>query len=84
MDIIKIGTIELSGFEAERLYESGKRYLVTYSKIYALDYSVNAGYHGRLIYKRQEKGGFTRRGRFFAYPASEVNHLLGFKLLQED
>lgn len=84
MNIIKIGNIELTEEEAARLYQGGRRYLVAYSKIYALDYSVNAGYHGRIIYRRPEKGGYTRRGRFFAYPASEINHLLGFKLLEED
>lgn len=82
MDIIKIGNIELTEEEARNFYENNKRYFVTYSKIYCLDFSKNAGYHGREIYKLIKKGEhFTKKGRFFAYDAGQVNHLLGFNFL---
>ena len=83
MDIIKIGNIELTEAEAAAYYESGKRYFLTYSKIYYIDYSVNAGYNGRIVYI-STSGHFTHKGRFFAYDAAQVNHLLGFKLFNED
>lgn len=80
--MIKIGSIELTETEAEALYTTGKKYLVAYTRIYVIEYSRNAGYHGRVIYRSPNKGeNFTRRGRFFAYTASQVNHLLEFNLL---
>lgn len=81
-NIIKIGNIELTENEARDFYENGRIYFVTYSKIYYLDYSKNAGFHGREIYRLLKKGEhFTKKGRFFAYDAGQINHLLGFHLL---
>lgn len=84
MEIVKIGSVELTPGECEKLITNKKRYIVTYSRIYVLEYSKNAGYHGRDIYIKTSPGGFTRRGRFYTYTAGEVNHLLGFGLLKED
>lgn len=80
--MIKIGSIELTETEAEALYTTGKKYLVAYTRIYVIEYSKNAGYHGREVYRLTNKGEhFTKRGRFYAYNESSVNHLLGFNLL---
>jgi len=81
--MVKIGRIELTEAEADRYYMAGKRYFVSNSIIYNLAYSINAGYHSRPIYK-SPSGLLTKRGRFFAYDAMQVNHLLGYKLLNED
>lgn len=81
--MVKVGRIELSEAEADRYYASGKRYFVNNSSIYSLSYSTNAGYNSRPIYK-SPSGSLTKRGRFFAYDAMQVNHLLGYKLLNED
>lgn len=80
--IIKIGRVELLESEALKMYND-KKYIITYSKIYQLFYSKNAGVYGSVIYQMPTKGtgGFTRRGRFFAMDAETVNHLLGFELL---
>ena len=83
--MVKIENIELTEAEASEYIRTGKRYLVTYSRIYYIDYSVNAGYHGSEIYRTPNKGEhLTRRGRFYAYNEHEVNHLIGFNLLSED
>ena len=81
MEIIKIGSVELTKEEAEKLYESGK-YIVTFSRIYQLHYSnAQKRVYGTEIYRQQ---GMARRGRFYAMDAKTVNHLLGFKLVLED
>ena len=81
MEIIKIGNVELTKEEAEKLYESGK-YIVTFSRIYQLHYSnAQKRVYGTEIYRQQ---GMARRGRFYAMDAKTVNHLLGFALVKED
>jgi len=81
MEIIKIGSVELTKEEAEKLYESGK-YIVTFSRIYQLHYSnAQKRVYGTEIYRQQ---GMARRGRFYAMDAKTVNHLLGFALVNED
>lgn len=85
MDIMKIGPVELTMQDAEQLYESGKKYLVTYSAIYQMMYSqAQKRYYGHCIYRPPIKGEhLTRRGRFFAYTAADVNHLMGCKYVNE-
>lgn len=80
MKIIKIGRIELTETEAQRIYESGRKYLVTSTRIYEVRYSVNAGYYGTQIYY-DGKTRFCKPGRFYKFSASEVNNILGFTLL---
>ena len=77
--IIKIGSAELYESEAERLYEAGK-YIVTYSCIYQLQRGGRAYPHvyGLKIYSCK---GMTRRGRFYALSANEVNDLVGQPLV---
>lgn len=84
MKIIRIGRVELTEDDARRLYEAGK-YILTYSKIYAVCYSENAGCYGHEVYRTvtKGKGGMCLRGRWHALSAADVNHLLGYKLLNE-
>lgn len=82
--IVKIGRVELLESDAQKMYEENK-YIVTYSAIYQLFYSVNAGIYGHKIYQvpTKGKGGLTRRGRFYAMDGKTVNHVLGFNLVKE-
>lgn len=84
--MVKIGSVELTEREAFRLYEEHK-YIVAYRRVFELHYSAVQGrVYGTRVYEvpLTEKGGLTRRGRFFAMGAEEVNHLLGFRLVNED
>lgn len=85
IDAVKIGTVEMYRKDAENLYTNGKRYLVTYRRIYAIDYSTaQRTFYGREIYRVTGKGNLALKGRFHAFTAGEVNHLLGYSLLNED
>lgn len=78
MEIIKIGSVELTKEEAEKMYQEGK-YIVTYSKIYQLYYSAaQQKVYGRQIYSQK---GLARRGRFYSMDGQTVNHILGFDLV---
>lgn len=80
-NIIKIGSVELTEDEAFKLYEENK-YIITYSKIYQLFYSqAQKRVYGQQIYYSK---GMCRKGRFFVYTGEEINHLLGFKLVNEN
>lgn len=86
MDNVKIGTVELTETEAEKLYSEGK-YIVTYSKVYQLFYSkAMRGVYGQLIYLKPTRYGvgLVQRGRYIAATAKEVNKILGFPLLNEN
>ena len=62
--IIRIGRVELTVEDAERLYSENK-YIITYSKIYKLIRKKNGDVGGKeLIYYP----GMMRRGRFYAWP----------------
>lgn len=74
-EIIKIGNVELTREEAERLFND-RRFIVTYSKIYCLVYK--AGHiRGKEVYTSK---GMTRKGRFYALTGEQINDLVGFKL----
>lgn len=73
--IIKIGGVELTEQEAQQLFND-RRFIVTYGKIYDITYR-NGSFHGKEIYKSK---GMTRRGRYFALTADQINNLVGFKL----
>lgn len=77
-NIIKIGNVELTESQISQLYTSN-RYIVTYSKIYSIEYSMaQKKFYGRPIYTCK---GMAKRGRFHALTASEINHMLDFPLL---
>ena len=82
-EFVKVaGNIELHPAELEWLYNR-KQYIVKYRSIYQINYSRNikGGYYTVLLYKAEN--ALTQRGRFKYYSASEVNNMLGFKLLSE-
>ena len=78
--VVTVSYCEKTPEEAERYYQEGK-YIVTYGCIYQLFYSTaQRTVYGKGIYKQ---AGMTKRGRFFAMDAKTVNHLVGFKLVNE-
>lgn len=60
-------------------YENGK-YIVAWKSVYQPFHSVNAGYYAQEVYRCNE-GNMTLAGRYFHMTGDEVNHLIGFKLL---
>ncbi len=78
--IVKIGTVELTEQEAEKLYFE-KKYIVNYSGVYQLFYSAaQRRVYGQKIYSSK---GLTKRGRFFAFTAEQVNRLIGIELVAD-
>ena len=84
--IVKIGPVELTEKEAERLYGEHK-YIVTYSKVFQLFHGGKSYPHvyGQVIYEKPTKDGvgLARRGRFYALTGAAVNSVLGFSLVNE-
>lgn len=79
MQIVRIGNVELTPEEALQYYQE-ERYIVTYGSIYQLHYSAAQ----RTVYgsKIHTGKGMTRRGRFFAMKAGDVNRLVGYDLVK--
>lgn len=77
---VRIGRVELYADEAMKMYEEGK-YIVNYSGIWELLYSTA----NKCVYGRQISyvKGLARRGRYYAMVGSDVNRLLGYKLVSE-
>lgn len=74
MNIIRIGNVELTEQEAERLYNADK-YIVTYGAIYKLIKTARfPQVHGKAIHKEK---GMTRRGRFYAMDAETIQNVFG-------
>ena len=83
MDIIKIGSVELTRAEAEKFCQEGK-YIVACRRIYALHYSTaQQCVYGSQIYYEQGALPLTRRGRFIVFSAADVNKLVGTALVNE-
>lgn len=81
---LKAGRVELSREEVQEFVDAGRVYIVAYRDIYFIDWSNNAGrYYARKIYTKYGDLPLTKRGRFFAYTAKDVNNLLEFDLLAE-
>lgn len=79
--IIRIGKVELYEEEAEKIYSENK-YIITCSRVYAVNHSDAVGYYGsELHYKPRAR--YTRPGRFFTLTAREINNVLGFSLIKE-
>lgn len=74
MKIVRIGSVELTEQEAERLYAEG-RYIVTYSTVYKV---IKTGdrIHGKTVHKAK---GMTRRGRFYAMTAETLWNVFGIR-----
>lgn len=77
----KAGSTELTRSECEECY-SNKKYIVNYSGVYQIHFSNanNCYYCSKIISVK----GATKRGRFFAANARDVNYLLGEKVLEEN
>lgn len=81
MKIIKIGNVELTREEAERLYNE-KKYICSYVGIFQICYSpAQDMYYGMKVINHK---GYARRGRFYAHTAEQINHVFGKKILIED
>ena len=65
--------------DIEKAYH-GKKYIMMYKTVYQPHYSVNAGYYATPVYTSQA-GNLTRSGRFFHLTGDQVNHIIGFDLL---
>ena len=79
MDIVKIGNVEMYESEARELYENNK-YILTYSKVYAVDYSIaQQKFYGRIVFNQ----GGAKRGHHHIMSAKEINHLFGKTVLLE-
>jgi hypothetical protein len=81
---LKAGRVELSREEVEEFVDAKRVYIVAYRDIYFIDWCNNMGrYYARKIYTKFTDLPLTKRGRFFAYTAKDVNNLLEFDLLAE-
>lgn len=78
-EVIKVGPVELTEQEAQRIYDS-ELYVCTSSAVYRVEYHENTGFNGRkmIVFK-----GIARRGRFYLLTASAVNKLVGQKCIVE-
>lgn len=77
-NIQKIGNVKLTFDEAFNLYQANK-YIVTYSKIYQLFFSVAQNrVYGQVIYNQK---GLAKRGRFYALSCEQVNNLVKTQLV---
>lgn len=81
MVIVKIGNVQLTEQEASSIYSAGK-YVVTFSRVYQLFYSVNAGYYGQEVYRCPKGQNMAKRGRFHVMNGNDVNRLIGIELLK--
>lgn len=61
-----------------KFFNQHLKFLVKYKTIYQIHYSNMAGLYGIQIYKKpkNEKLGFTKRGRFIITNANQVNDLM--------
>ena len=76
-----IGGVELSRDEVETYY-TAKKYIVAYGGIWQISFSqAQNKFCGQKVSRER---GLSSRGRFYALSASEVNKLLGVKLLSEE
>jgi len=96
-EIIKIAGIEFTSEEMKKVekeyFENNKKYIIRFKTIYELVYNeprfdkLNKGYFGaREVYKlsKNDKIGFTKKGRYIIGDAKRVNELIGNKVFVED
>ena len=80
MEIIKIGRVELTEEEVQKLYEE-KKYICTSSSIYQSNYSqAQKSFDGPKLFSI----GLAGRGRYYALTAKEINDICKKTLLRED
>lgn len=91
--IVKIAGIAFEEEEINNIYfnglKTGKRYIVKYHSIYALNwcgnYKERGGVYATKIYQisDNEELSFVKRGHIMITDAKTVNRLVGFNLLRE-
>lgn len=81
MDIIKIGSVELTVSDAEKYYEQNK-YICTNKAIYKI--FINTVSHQYCGKKVMDAKGFAGIGRFYALDAASVNHVMGKEVITEE
>jgi hypothetical protein len=76
----KAGRVELTYTDCDRIARHGKL-IVAYRDIYKLHWSNAQGrYYASKVYHSDGEVGITKRGRWIALTATEVNRILGFDL----
>lgn len=75
MEIVKISGVELTYEKALNLYKSGRKFLVTFSKITEIIEGRDGEMKGKVIYIKKG-GGLTKRGRYHAMSWDGVQALL--------
>ena len=76
-----IGGVELSRSEVEQYYNE-KRYIVCFSGVFQINFSqANNRFYGQLVIAKK---GISKRGRFYAMKAKEINDILNEKILVEN
>lgn len=76
-----IGGVEPLREEVEMTY-SQKLYIVAYTGVYQISFSqAQDRYHGQRVYSER---GPSRKGKFYAMTAPQVNELIGKDLLDEN
>ena len=81
MEIVKIGNVELTREEAEKIYQDQK-YICSYVGIFQINYSqAQKTFYGHKVIDCK---GYARRGRYYIQSAKEINHVLGKKILIEN
>jgi hypothetical protein len=79
----KAGRVELSFVECDRIARRGQL-IVAYRDIYELHWSNAQGfYYASKVYHYDGENALTKRGRWSAMSARDVNNLLGFELFVE-
>lgn len=80
MEIIKIGTTELTRDAVSKIYDDEK-YVVNYSGVWQICYSMAQNqYYGLKVISYR---GLSKRGRFYVMSAGDINHVLGQEILAE-
>ena len=86
MGDVKVGSTYFTQGQLEKHWLRGKRYLVTYSNIYVIEYSSASQMLGaRKIYGSPNTSvHFTKRGGSKFVDEIDVNNIVGHKLLNEN
>lgn len=81
MEIVKIGNVELTKEEAQEIYREGK-YICSYTGIFQINYSqAQKRFYGQKVIDYKV---YASKGRFYIHSASQINKVLGRKILREE
>ena len=65
-------------------FNKNEKYLIKYNTIYLINYSENAGFGARQVYKNYDRTPIIQRGRFIIVTPKFCNELIERKLFLED